>query len=388
MTVLEQCLKLISLYFSPNIPVTKRIPFNFDHLIYYFSISIFNPFLCLFLLFTNTYIASNNNNNVTIYCIIVLIFWLIRAINIHLRLADFEKYQFNGIRNGKGLNILVTGGCNGLGYSLVRALLHSGLKINKIVIVDISDLPNILKDESVIKYFKCDVSDTTAFKELFQIMVDKLKDEEDDCFRIDFVFNNAGARQDKGLLDLIDSEIDNIFRINFFAPLGLTKLVIGNHIKNQTKREVKSNDMPVDRLHITTISSVLAFMGPKNLSIYASSKAALGTMIESLSHEVNVSHPEIIFNTIYPGQLTSKMFSDVKPSKEFLSPMIDVVLLADRIVDMTFRLGIRGVFFCPFYARVLPAIRSLPNSISEGLRKFSRMDQQIKPISLEENKSQ
>lgn len=388
MVELDQILKLISLYFSPNIPVTKRTPFNFDYLIYYFSITIFNPLLCLLLLSVDIYITSNINNNVAIYCIIVLIYWLIRAINIHLRLADFGKYQFNGIRTGKGLNILVTGGCNGLGYALVRVLLFSGLKINKIVIVDISHLPNVLKNESVIKYYKCDMSDNTALKELFQVMVNELKCEEDDCFRIDFVFNNAGVRQDKGLLDLEDSEIDNIFRTNYFAPLALTKLVIGNHIKNQKRHEVKGDDVSVDRLHITTISSVLAFMGPKNLSIYASSKAALGTMIESLSHEVNVSHPEIIFNTIYPGQLSSKMFSDVEPTKEFLSPKIDVVLLADRIIDMTFRLGIRGVFFCPFYARVLPAIRSLPNSISEGLRNFSQMDQQIKPVSLEAKKSQ
>lgn len=291
---------------------------NLDTIVYLLLLTIFNPILIWVLVhFEKVSVQS---------AIFVDVLWIIRALNLHLKT---HKY--------KTKTILITGGANGLGYQIVKQLCLKD-DVENIIVVDLQhrcELDTMKK----VRFVKFD----------FRTNIEELQVELKD---VDIMICNAGMRQQDSILALTSNDIINIIKTNWVSHMLLIKKFI------QFKKQ----------FHVISIGSVLGYVGPKNLGVYAGSKNALLSTMESLRAE----NPDGIFTTVLPGQLNSQMFADVEVN-EFLAPVIDIVKLAKRVVYIVNN-GIDGDLAFPLYGRLLPIYRVLPFWLQKSCRWYSGMD--------------
>lgn len=261
---------------------------------------------------------------------------------------------------------LVTGGSRGLGAEIVKVLLKRG--VGKVIILDLIDpFDHVLDvDYSKIDYHPCDLRKEDLVKATIKMIIAQLSIHKK-CITI--CVNNAGIRHSSSFLEMLDYEMLDVFNVNTMAQLWILKCVLKHHIN---KVLVQSPDKP---LCIVSISSVLGLLAPRNLSAYSASKAALIQMHEAISREL--SHIECIrLLLVNTGQLSTGMFSDVLPPRQFFAPVVNHRHLAREIVSKIER-GERGILCEPIYSNFLPLVKCMPLFLQDSCRAFSGMDNLI-----------
>lgn len=269
---------------------------------------------------------------------------------------------FNSSRNFTENDVaLVTGASRGLGHNVVQELLGRGVK--HVYVLDINEPTTRLTG---VEYVRCDVANEHELKSKLTELVRSLAERN---LQVTICVNNAGVRHSESLLNLSDDSIRRIFNVNTFSHLWTIKTLLLSHLAK--------TPVPVQhkRLFITSVSSVLGELGPKNLSAYAGSKAALTQIYESLRQELR-GYRLILLLLVIPGQLNTPMFQDVVPSKQILAPIVRSDKLAKKIVDRI-QQNHGGVLCAPLYANVLPAIRVLPMWLQAAFRWFTDMDNKV-----------
>lgn len=244
---------------------------------------------------------------------------------------------------------MITGGSQGLGLELVRCWVDRP-DCDSVVVLDVYRSKELAMIEesprTKVSFMLCDLSDEestdAAFKEL-------------NSFNVDILICNSGIRQRRPFSELTKEEVSQIMRVNFLSQAELIRQVL----------EKKSS-----KLHIVGISSVLGFIGPKNLGIYSSSKSSTIDLLEALRNEVDDS---VAITTIAPGQLDTEMFNDKDVPDKFLAPKVNHVKLAGRITELI-EDSANGLYVYPLYGRYLPVMRALPYCIYRMLRTYSGMD--------------
>ena len=121
--------------------------------------------------------------------------------------------------------------------------------------------------------------------------------------RIDVLINNAGVARLGVLEDLPDVDIDNLLKVNFIAPVRLSKAVLP-YMRAQNYGR------------IIMVSSLSALVGLPGETIYSASKAALEAMAEGLRYEVDRFN--ISVSVVEPGLFNTAM-SD-KLARNFVCP--------------------------------------------------------------------
>lgn len=125
-------------------------------------------------------------------------------------------------------------------------------------------------------------------------------------------------------------------------------------------------------------SSILGTFAPKNLSIYSATKASQIMLHESLQQELK-QFPKIRLLLVTTGQMNTELFKDVKPTKQFIAPVVDHVELAQKITKRVDR-GYMGCLAAPMYANFLPGIRTAPLFVQDFCRWVSEIDDKVKDI--------
>lgn len=122
---------------------------------------------------------------------------------------------------------------------------------------------------------------------------------EDRYGYIDLLINGAGMGYYESLIDLDDKITKDVFEVNFFAPIRLTKAFL-----QQSKR-------PLGIINILSISAKLPvpFSG-----IYAASKAALYMEMESARGEII---DNVKFLNVLPGRIESAFSQNAPGTKYF-----------------------------------------------------------------------
>lgn len=123
--------------------------------------------------------------------------------------------------------------------------------------------------------------------------------------------------------------------------------------------------------NIIAISSSTALAAPAKAGVYASSKAALACLFESLRHELR--NTGICVTVVTPGQLDTDMFAKVKTPNRFLAPVISGVDLARHIVEAV-DTGRRHPLCMPLYTRLLPLSMLLPEGLVDFMRDWIGVD--------------
>ncbi len=185
-------------------------------------------------------------------------------------------------------NILISGGSDGLGKALAKALSSKG---HRVVIL----APNEEKLKSVAQeincaYKVCDVSDwkqvSTATKEVLS-----------EFGNIDVLINNAGVASGGKIEDADPDKIQATFDVNVVGALFLTKALV-------PAMKQKGDG------YIININSQGGFYTKPERALYAGSKWALTGITKVLQAELAPSNIKV--TGLYPGAMERKMAVDGK----------------------------------------------------------------------------
>lgn len=161
--------------------------------------------------------------------------------------------------------VLITGSTNGIGEAVARCCVAQGAKV--MVHGRQEDRAKKLIAElgkPSIKYCITDLLDENAYVKLVKETVEQFG-------RIDGLVNNAGIYPRNNIDDVTLELCEKIMRVNFYAPLLLSKEVVKLFRKQQSGGV------------IVNIGSMNAYCGQPDLLLYSCSKGALMTMTRNLA---------------------------------------------------------------------------------------------------------
>ena len=191
----------------------------------------------------------------------------------------------------KNKNILITGSNKGIGLACVSCFLREGANViaivRNVITSSLLDLKNLENSKRLFIY-EIDLENENEIKKKIKEIVLKFE-------AIDVLVNNAGQIFN-GLLQMTSkSKLENLFNINFYAPVLLTQLVLKKMIR------LKKGNI----INISSTSSEDCNFGR---SAYSSSKAALETMTKTLAYEIGPYN--IRANCILPGLTDTDLMRD------------------------------------------------------------------------------
>ncbi|MFA5749526.1 MAG: SDR family oxidoreductase [Bacilli bacterium] len=179
--------------------------------------------------------------------------------------------------------LVVTGGGNGIGRSLVLNLLEKGASV---AAVDINE-KNLKETEKLAgdkkKYLSLHVVDITN-----KVAVEALPEKVISIHgAVDGIINNAGVIQPFiKINDLGYDKVNFVMDVNFFGTLYMVKSFLPYLLKRP-------------EAHIANVSSMGGFLPVPGQSIYGASKAAVKLMTEALHSELKDTNVGV--TVIFPG---------------------------------------------------------------------------------------
>lgn len=209
---------------------------------------------------------------------------------------------------------LITGSTRGIGKSIAKLFAKNNATViicgrniesSKKTIEELSTELNINKD----KFFplELDISNKENIKNAVDTVINKFN-------KIDILINNAGITSNVSLLESTDEEFLNMFNINFFGVVTLTREVV-KYMKDTGGS-------------IINTSSMVGSYGARNQSAYASSKFAINGLTKSLAKELGIYNIRV--NAVAPGVVETDMMSIVSEEmKAGLKRMIPLNRLAE-----------------------------------------------------------
>ena len=183
---------------------------------------------------------------------------------------------------------IVTGGCRGIGKSIVMRLASQG------AFVYAADYKILEPDEvfsqneeinSLVSIVQLDVTSSDSVN----TVVEKIISEKG---RIDILINNAGITRDTLVLRMIEQDWDAVLDTNLKGAFLCSKAVAKQMMSQRYGR-------------IVNIGSVVGTMGNAGQANYSASKAGLIGLTKSLAKEF--ASRNILVNCIAPGYVTTVM---------------------------------------------------------------------------------
>jgi 3-oxoacyl-[acyl-carrier protein] reductase len=185
---------------------------------------------------------------------------------------------------------IVTGGARGIGRASALALARAG---HDIALVDLLE-PEMARTAGEITAlgrealtFRADVADFARAQEVADAVAERWG-------RIDFLLNDAGQAQPKGVLDITEAEFDRTIAINLKSCFNYIRAVAPVMLRQGGGR-------------IASMSSLNAHSGGVTAAVsrfaYASAKAGILGMTRALAKELG---PTILVNAICPGLIQTE----------------------------------------------------------------------------------
>jgi dihydroanticapsin dehydrogenase len=201
---------------------------------------------------------------------------------------------------------LITGGSNGIGYSICKRLIEENCNI---IVVDIKPPINL----GNVRYYKCNLSSENEIK----LTVEKIKKEFD---KIDVLVNNAAIFIMKSI-EATEEDWKNILQINVIAVSNLTKYLLPLIISSKHGS-------------IINISSISGIIGQANFAIYNATKFAINGLTKCWA--IDFGKYCIRVNSILPGYIDSDSSHKYLQERELDKSLIDRKLIAQHPIG---RLG-------------------------------------------------
>ncbi|QJC28500.1 SDR family oxidoreductase [Enterobacteriaceae endosymbiont of Plateumaris consimilis] len=197
--------------------------------------------------------------------------------------------------NLTGKLALVTGASQGIGYYISNTLAYYGAKvIGTSKNINGVNIINKYLDKKGIGLILDLISNTTSIKSF-------LNDIRYKFGNIDILVNNAGIISDSLLINMKDSEWNDVLMTNLTSVFKLSKEVIRYMLKKSFGR-------------IITIGSIIGSTGNIGQVNYAASKSGLIGFSKSLALEV--AHKGVTVNIISPGFIETNMTCKISKYKK------------------------------------------------------------------------
>ena len=165
-------------------------------------------------------------------------------------------------------NILITGVSKGLGLEIAKILLEKGavvFGVSRTKTKILSDLIELYPQHFCLVLFDLNNTEQINEKLFKEFVTNKVP--------LHGFINNAALAYDDLISNLNSDKLQNMYNVNVFSPMVISKYVVRNMLLHQTKGS------------IVHISSVSAHTGYKGLSMYASSKGAIEAFSKNLARE-------------------------------------------------------------------------------------------------------
>lgn len=211
----------------------------------------------------------------------------------------------------KGKTILITGATRGIGKKIADDL--SLLGANLLLTGTNPEQIKYLNDEAAKQglkrtYFCVDLQDSASMKSF----ISALKSYS----LIDGLVNNAGINRLNSVTDALDSDWDDMIRVNLSAPFMLIKELSGGMIKSGYGR-------------IVNIASIFSTISKERRAVYSATKFGLHGLTVGSSNDL--ARYNILVNTLSPGfvmtDLTRKNLSENERNE--LAKQVPMNRLAD-----------------------------------------------------------
>lgn len=224
---------------------------------------------------------------------------------VHCHTASIPHQRHQGVcitqqvytRDMEKKVVIVTGGEEGLGYEIVKALAPE----HRVIIFGLKqDKLDTAAKELACEAIQCDVTDPDRVNEAVREVVGRYG-------RIDCLVNNAGIFAQGDIDDHSIDQIQSIFAVNTLGTIFMIKSVV----------------VPMKQNHAGLIVNIISQSGlnPRpEWSIYAASKWAITGLTKSLAEELR-SHG-IRVTGIYPSRLKTQLFRNAGVDRD-LSRALD-----------------------------------------------------------------
>ena len=216
------------------------------------------------------------------------------------------------------MNVLVTGCSRGVGLEICRVLLREGHTVYGVARTYTDDFKLLEQAYEGKLFFKSvDLSDSEGVRQsVFKEFI------KNDIILEGFV-NNAAVAYDDLVTNLNLKRLKEMYEVNVFTPMVLTKYAIRNMILHKTKGSI---------VHISSIS---VHTGYKGLAMYASSKGALEAFSKDTAREWGVMG--IRSNCIVPGFMATSMSSgltDEQRNKIYARTSLKAATSVESVAEM------------------------------------------------------
>ena len=193
------------------------------------------------------------------------------------------------------MKVLITGGSKGIGHEVAKLF---ALNNHDVLVVSRNFKNESELNKKGVKTFSFDLLNKN-----YSTLINNIKK----FGKIDILINNAGYLINKPFLNINDDELENIYKVNVFAPFKLIR---------------ESFPYLSKKSHIINISSIGGVQGSmkfKGLSAYSSSKGAICILTECLAEEFKDT--EVKINALALGAVQTEMLEKAFPNyKAPISP--------------------------------------------------------------------
>ncbi|UNC93209.1 SDR family NAD(P)-dependent oxidoreductase [Candidatus Contubernalis alkaliaceticus] len=207
--------------------------------------------------------------------------------------------------------VLISGANEGIGFYMVSQLLKDGKQV-AVLDINTSNLEQLKREyKDKIVYFTCDIADAELVKELTS--------EVNQFFgSIDYVIHNACKCLFTDFEKTSKDNFESVYNVNFYGAINLTNAVLPI-MKKQKQGKI-----------IFTGSGV-GITGFKNISAYASSKAA----IECLAKCLNIEYQSIgiTFHVMHPPLTKTSSCNPLPVPNEFKADPVKVGIGLAKNID-------------------------------------------------------
>lgn len=188
----------------------------------------------------------------------------------------------------EGKNVLITGASSGIGAATAIECSRLGATV---VITGRNELR--LKET----YLHLDFSFSQKHEQIAADLTDEtsLVSLVDQLDSLDGLVNNAGVNRVRPLSFIKQEDFDFVYQNNTFAGIHLIRLLL-------KKKKLNRN------CSIVFTSSVSAFYNAPGRALYASSKAAMTSLMRSVA--VELADKSIRANAVHPGMVETKLIDD------------------------------------------------------------------------------
>lgn len=227
------------------------------------------------------------------------------------------------------MNVIITGASRGIGYEVARQFLNAGHTVfcltRNLEPLQTIGHPNL----------RLHATDLTSLPS----MNDAITFIKQQVSSVDYIIHNAGALVNKPFETIGYDELEQVYKVNVFAPYYLTQQLI--------------NLLGIaQRSHIVNISSMGGFQGSAKfpgLSAYSSSKAAIAGLTECLAEEFKEKN--ISVNCLAIGAVQTEMLAEAFPG--YQAP-----LTPEQMAEYIFEFTTKGHRY--YNGKILPVSSSTP----------------------------